>query len=81
MRMKEQGVRDDDPEYIKAHQLLAALSQHTQQMRKQQKWQQEQMTARQQQAQAQQQPVNGQANVNGVNGRFHDEVVVCMKIC
>ena len=77
--MKEQGVRDDDPEYIKAHQLLVALSQQSQ-LRKQQKIHQEQIMARQRQAQAQQQPTNGQVNANGMNGMPYHKISTCLRL-
>ena len=76
--MQEQGVRQDDPEYIKAHNLLAAV-QRQQTFQKQRQMQARQL---QQQTQQQQQPqqlqslqqINGSgtdSNVNvpnGVNG-------------
>jgi ATP-dependent helicase STH1/SNF2 len=60
--MKEQGVPDDDPEFIKCRQFLAAVSQQTQ--FKKMKAQQQEVLARQRQAQQQQQ----QATTNGANG-------------
>lgn len=68
--MKEQGVRQDDPEYLKAHNLLTAISQQQQFARQRQAYAQQQQ--QQQQAQhRQQQQQNGstvQATTNGING-------------
>ncbi|EAW12541.1 putative RSC complex subunit (Sth1) [Aspergillus clavatus NRRL 1] len=66
-QMQEQGVRHDDPEYLKAHNLLAAVQ-------RQQVYQKQRQFAQQQlQAQHRQQQLNGAtpdaAVVNGVNGR------------
>lgn len=80
--MKEQGVRQDDPEFLKAHNLLTAIShqQHLARQRQayvqqQQQAQQQQHAQQQQQAQhrQQQQQQNGgttQAATNGINGNF-----------
>lgn len=62
--MQEQGVRHDDPEYLKAHNLLSAV-QRQQVFQKQKQLQQLQAQQRQQQ-------LNGatpDAVPNGVNGR------------
>ncbi|KAL1957692.1 hypothetical protein VTO42DRAFT_5669 [Malbranchea cinnamomea] len=77
-QMQEQGVRHDDPEFLKAHNLLAAV-QRQQAYQKQRLAQQQLLAQRQQQAMRQQQaPVSGQqANgvasadngTNGVDGR------------
>jgi hypothetical protein len=67
--MTEQGVRRDDPEYIKARNLLSAV-QRQQVYHKQQQFAQHQLQAQQRQQQLQQ--VNGSAadaGPNGVNGR------------
>ncbi|OJI98989.1 hypothetical protein ASPVEDRAFT_25827 [Aspergillus versicolor CBS 583.65] len=67
-QMQEQGVRHDDPEYLKAHNLLAAVQ-------RQQAFQKQRQLAQQQQLQAQrQQQQNGSstqesAQTNGVNSR------------
>ena len=62
--MQEQGVRHDDPEYLKAHNLLSAV-QRQQVFQKQKHMQQLQAQQRQQQ-------LNGatpDGAANGVNGR------------
>ncbi|PLB51855.1 putative RSC complex subunit [Aspergillus steynii IBT 23096] len=67
-QMQEQGVRQDDPEYLKAHNLLSAVQ-------RQQVFHKQRQIAQQQQLQAQQrqQQLNGAtpdaAAANGVNGR------------
>ena len=61
-QMKEQGVRQDDPEYIKAHQILVAV----QKQRQFQAQQQAQQQAHQRQSTQQQS--NTPLNANGVNG-------------
>lgn len=69
--MQEQGVRHDDPEYLKAHNLLAAVQ-------RQQAFQKQRQLAQQQQLQAQrQQQQNGSstqesAQPNGVNSKHID---------
>lgn len=77
--MQEQGVRHDDPEYLKAHNLLSAV----QRQQAYQKQRQMQMlhAQRQQQQQPQQQPqvppapqplqapLNGLADANGTDGK------------
>lgn len=66
--MQEQGVRHDDPEYLKAHNLLSAVQ-------RQQVFHKQRQIAQQQQLQAQQrqQQLNGatpdSGAANGVNGR------------
>ena len=66
--MQEQGVRHDDPEYLKAHNLLSAVQ-------RQQVFHKQRQIAQQQQLQAQQrqQQLNGatpdSVSVNGVNGK------------
>ncbi|PYH99455.1 chromatin structure-remodeling complex subunit snf2 [Aspergillus ellipticus CBS 707.79] len=69
-QMQEQGVRHDDPEYLKAHNLLAAV-QRQQVFHKQRQFAQQQL-----QAQQRQQQLNGTtpdaaaaAAANGMNGR------------
>ena len=63
MYMKSQGVREDDPEFIKARNILAAAS-HRQRLMKERQQQQQQA----QQSQMQQPPAtNGQNATNGVN--------------
>ena len=66
--MKKQGVPEDDPEFIKAHQLLSSLSQQSQ-IRKL-KLQQQEALARQRQAQ--------QQSANGINGR---SIIIGTHIC
>ncbi|RDW78780.1 putative RSC complex subunit (Sth1) [Aspergillus mulundensis] len=66
-QMQEQGVRPDDPEYLKAHNLLSAVQ-------RQQAYQKQRQLAQQQQLQAQrQQQQNGTtqefAATNGANNR------------
>lgn len=74
--MKEQGVRQDDPEFLKAHNLLTAISHQQHLARQRQAYvQQQQHAQQQQQAQHrhQQQQQNGgttQAATNGINGNF-----------
>ncbi|KAL5342964.1 SNF2 family N-terminal domain-containing protein [Aspergillus crustosus] len=65
-QMQEQGVRHDDPEYLKAHNLLSAVQ-------RQQAIQKQRQLAQQQQLQVQRQQQNGSsqesAAPNGVNSR------------
>ncbi|KAL4883285.1 SNF2 family N-terminal domain-containing protein [Aspergillus karnatakaensis] len=65
-QMQEQGVRHDDPEYLKAHNLLSAVQ-------RQQAIQKQRQLAQQQQLQAQRQQQNGSTQEspapNGVNSR------------
>jgi ATP-dependent helicase STH1/SNF2 len=76
--MQEQGVRHDDPEYLKAHNLLSAVQrQQVYQKQRQLVQQQQQLQAQRQHqaAQQQQQPqqVNGiaaEAVSNGVDGDY-----------
>ncbi|KAJ5442795.1 HAS subgroup [Penicillium cf. griseofulvum] len=66
-QMQEQGVRPDDPEFIKAHNLLAAI-QRQQAFQKQQRMAQQQaQQAQQAQQQRQQQQMNG-ATLEAANG-------------
>ena len=71
--MKAAGVREDDPEYIKVHNLAAAISQQwrIQRIKAQQRQQQQELLARQHgQIQQQQQTVTNQQNgVHGINGK------------
>jgi ATP-dependent helicase STH1/SNF2 len=67
--MQEQGVRHDDPEYLKAHNLLAAVQ-------RQQAFQKQRHFQQQQQLQAQrQQQLNGtgqdSAGPNGINSKAY----------
>ena len=62
--MKEQGVREDDPEFARLHSLLSAISRESQ-LRRLKAQQQQEAMARQRQAQQQQQAMNG------VNGKSH----------
>lgn len=62
--MQEQGVRHDDPEYLKAHNLLAAVQ-------RQQVFQKQKQLQQLQAQQRQQQQLNGttpDGAPNGVNG-------------
>ena len=71
--MKEQGVRQDDPEFLKAHNLLTAISHQQHLARQRQAYAQQQQQAQhrhQQQQQQQQNGGNSQAATNGVNGIF-----------
>lgn len=64
--MQEQGVRPDDPEFLKAHNLLAAIQ-------RQQTFQKQQRIAQQQaQQQRQQQQLNGATPeaANGSHGKL-----------
>lgn len=65
--MQRSGVRQDDPEYIKVHNILAAV-QKQQAYQKQRQMHQQQL--QQQQLQQQQQPNGNAVDVvaNGVNG-------------
>ena len=64
MKMKEAGVREDDPEYLKAHNLLTAVSQQAQFRKRQQ----EAVVRQQRQIQQQQNPTITQSATNGANG-------------
>lgn len=66
--MQQSGVRHDDPEYIKAHNILSAVQK--QQAFAKQRLQQQQQFQRQQQLQQQQQMNgnNADAIANGANG-------------
>lgn len=64
-QMQEQGVRPDDPEFLKAHNLLAAI-QRQQAFQKQQR-----MAQHQAQQQRQQQQMNGAPEAaNGSHGKL-----------
>lgn len=60
--MQKSGVRQDDPEYIKAHNILVAVQK--QQAFAKQRWQQQQQVQQQRQQQAQQQQQQQQSNGN-----------------
>ena len=62
MRMKESGVREDDPEYLKAYNFLTAVSQQSQ--AKKLKLQQEAIRQQQQQQQRQAQQSHQSANLS-----------------
>lgn len=70
--MQRTGVRQDDPEYIKVHNILAAVQkqQAYQKQRQIQQQQLQQQQLQQQQLQQQQQPNGSNVDVvaNGVNG-------------
>ena len=68
MKMKEAGVRDDDPEYLKAHNILTAISHQTRMQRLRQQQQQELLARQQRQIQQQQNATSTQNGANGVNG-------------
>ena len=65
--MKEAGVAENDPEYIKVHNFLTTLSQQ-QQLRKLKQDQQEALARQSIQIQQQQQASSAQRTANGVNG-------------
>lgn len=74
-QMQEQGVRHDDPEYLKAHNLLSAVQ-------RQQVFQKQRFAQQQLQAQQRQQQLNGvtpetAAAANGVNGTASILTCVC----
>lgn len=71
--MKQSGVREDDPEFIRCKQILAALSQQ-QNFQKAQKASQDAM-ARQRQQQSQHPGAQNHGipnGANGVNGKRHE---------
>jgi ATP-dependent helicase STH1/SNF2 len=73
--MQEQGVRHDDPEYLKAHNLLAAVQRQQTMQKQRQLAQQQQLAQRQQVIRQQQAQVNGVAAPdavvsNGVDGKL-----------
>ena len=65
--MKEQGVREDDPEFVKLHGLLSAISRESH-LRRLKAQQQQEAMVRQRQAQQQQQ------GMNGVNGKSRESI-------
>ena len=71
--MREQGVREDNPEFIKTHQLLVALRQqqsmHKLKQEQQQQLQQQAALAKKRQMMLQQNAVDGQHLTNGVVGK------------
>lgn len=68
--MQEQGVRHDDPEYLKAHNLLTAVQRQTV-YHKQRQFAQQQLQAQQRQQHLQQLNGTGQDGTpNGVHGEF-----------
>jgi len=62
-QLREQGARQDDPELIKCHNILAGVQ-------KQQRYVQQQKAYQAQQAQQGQQPQQN-GNTNGVNGMYY----------
>lgn len=54
-QMRQQGVREDDPEFIKARNLLQAVQKQTSLQKQKQMWLQQQAQQQQAQQQAQQQ--------------------------
>ncbi|KAF2095250.1 hypothetical protein NA57DRAFT_44994 [Rhizodiscina lignyota] len=70
-KMKAAGVREDDPEFIKARTLLTAVQQRSQMAKQSAQWRQQQMLAQQRQAQQQAQAQtqqNGVSSHAGTNG-------------
>ena len=65
--MKQNGVRQDDPEFIKAYNLLVAISQQSQ-LRKLRAQQQQETLARQQRLQ--QEGSGAQQTTNGIHGKM-----------
>jgi ATP-dependent helicase STH1/SNF2 len=68
--MRQEGVREDDPEFLRLKNLINAVQQQNN-LRRNQKAHQEQLARQRQQQQAQQQGVQGQAVAqapNGING-------------
>lgn len=68
--MKEQGVRQDDPEFLKAHNLLTAISYQQQLARQKQAYAQQQQQAQHRHPQQQQNGGNSQPATNGINGNL-----------
>jgi ATP-dependent helicase STH1/SNF2 len=70
--MQRSGVRHDDPEYIKAHNILSAVQKqqafNKQRQLHQQQLQQQQLQQQQLQQQQQSNGNNADAVANGVNG-------------
>lgn len=70
--MKKQGVSEDDPDFVRYHQLLSDLSRQSQlrkmKAQQQQAQQQQEVLARQRHTQQQQEQQQG---ANGVNGEIH----------
>ncbi len=68
--MKDSGVRQDDPEYLKAYNILSAVQQQKVFEKHRQVYQQQQQQTHQQaqQRQQQQKVANPQVGINGVNG-------------
>ena len=73
--MKEAGVAENDPEYIRVCTILTSLSQQ-QQLRKMKQAQQEALARQSVQIQQQQQASNAQRNANGVNGEQRDAILM-----
>jgi len=72
--MKVQGVRQDDPEFVKVRNSLEAVNRQTQMQQQQSKWQQQQQQMQmQQQKQQQHQPMqtNGDSAQPTINGYQH----------
>ncbi|KAJ9657604.1 transcriptional regulator [Coniosporium apollinis] len=65
-QMKAQGTREDDPEFLKARNLLQAVQQQTNLAKQRQAWQRQQQMQQMQQQQQQQQ--NGASQVAATNG-------------
>lgn len=82
--MQRSGVRQDDPEYIKVHNILAAVQKQQayqkQRQMHQQQLQQQQLQQQQQQLQQQQQPNGNAVDVvaNGVNGMSSNVLATMM---
>jgi ATP-dependent helicase STH1/SNF2 len=66
--MKDSGVRQDDPEYLKAYNILSAVQQQKAYAKQRQVYQQQQTQHQAQQRQQQQNVANAPGTTNGVNG-------------
>ena len=76
--MKQNGVRQDDPEFIKAYNLLVAISQQSQ-LRKLRAQQQQEALARQRRLQ--QEGSGTQQTTNGINGKISPISVIRQYTC
>ena len=68
--MREAGVREDDPEYVKAHQLIMALKQqqNINRLKNEHMQQQQAALAKKRQMMPQPNAVDGQHLTNGIGG-------------
>ena len=76
--MKQNGVRQDDPEFIKAYNLLVAISQQSQ-LRKLRAQQQQEALSRQRRLQ--QEGSGAQQTINGVNGKISPISIIRQYTC